>query len=424
MGLNQNLSLHQQELTVQQAGEATTEARGYLLPSLTIDTRYSNFSGNPLDFGELINPVYSTLNQITGQNRFPTNFSLKLPNQQETKLRLIQPIFQPKAYYNLRLRSSLRNAEQARLSASSRDLVAEIKTTYLNYAKSVRVVELYTQTLQLLDENLRVSKKLVDNQQATLDVVYRAKAELSSVQQELADAERQRSDVARYFNLLLNRPFDEPIELDPDSVISEVTVPQVDDVIHSGLAQREEFRQVDQGIKASSNNVKLNSSAFLPNVSLVADYGFQGSDYRLTGKNDVTTISVVAQWNLFSGGQDAARRSQAELDVKRLSVQKDELERKVELQIRQAYNAVIVAQQAQTTASDRLQSAQKSFDLVSRKFAEGMASQVEFLDARTTLTSSAINEILTNYDFAQKYVQLERAGALFSIPSKFASTDK
>ncbi len=424
LGLHQNLSLQQQELTVRKASEATKEARGLLLPSLSVDTRYSDISGNSLDFGDLINPAYATLNQLTGQNRFPTNLSLKIPYKQETKFRLTQPVFQPKAIYNLRLRRDLKQAEQAHLDASARDLVAQIKTTYLDYAKSVRVVELYTQTLQLLEENLRVSQKLVDNQKATLDVLYRARAELSDVQQKRDEAELRRSDVARFFNFLLDRPTDAAIELDPDSVISDITIPTLDQVVRSGLEQRDELRQLDYGVRASSNNVKLNTSAYLPNVAVVADYGFQGQDYRFSSKNDVTTISLVAQWNIFNGGQDASRRAQAVLDVKRLSTQKDELQKQIELQVRQTYDAVRVAKQAQATSRDRLQSAQKSFELVSRRFSEGMASQVEFLDARTNFTSAGINDILTTYSFVQTFVQLERAGALFSVQLDNLSQDK
>ena len=67
----------------------------------------------------------------------------------------------------------------------------------------------------------------------------------------------------------------------------------------------------------------------------------------------------------------------------------------------------------------RLESARRSFELVSRRYAEGMASQVEYLDARTNYTASGINQILTTYDFMQKYIQLERAAAFLTLPQEF-----
>jgi outer membrane protein TolC len=248
--------------------------------------------------------------------------------------------------------------------------------------------------------------------------LYRAKADLSDIQQKLADAKRQQSDTAMYFNFLLNRPLNEDIALDPDSVIADIAIPPIDIIMRTGVDSRDELTQMAMGIQAASNNIKLNNSAFVPNVAVAVDYGFQGDNYHFTSRDDVTMVSLIAQWNIFNGGQDCSRRRQAVLDANRLKLQKDELRRQIELQIRQAYDALIVAQQGQETSIDRLQSAKKSFDLASRRYSEGLASQVEYLDARTNYTASGINQILTTYDFVQKYVQLERAAALYDFSSE------
>ena len=413
-GLRHNLSLKQERLNVQTAEAATREALGTMLPSISADTRYSNLSGNVQDFGKLINPAYATLNQLTGQNNFPTDLKLTLPAKQQSGIRLTQPLFAPQAYYGYRIRRDLESVERARLVMEARDLVAGIKTAYLNYAKAVRVVEIYEQTLALLDENLRVTQKLADNQQATLDVVYRAKAERSDVEQKRAEAARQRDDAARYFNLLLDRPLDTPVALDPDSVIAAVTLPSADSALRSGMMHRDELAAAGNGIRAAANTVDLHESAYMPTVGFAVDYGVQGDNYRFNRHDATTMVSLVAQWSIFNGGQDNARRQQATLATKRLKLQKNQLEKQINLQIRQAYDAAIVARQAQATAQDRLSSAKRSFDLVSRRFAEGMATQLEYLDARTSYTSSSLNQIITTYDFVQKYVELERAAALIS----------
>ena len=413
-GLRHNLGLKQQRLEVRTAEAATREAFGLMMPSLSVESRYSSLNGNVPDLGELINPAYATLNQLIGEDRFPTDLKMTLPSRQQTGLRLTQPLFAPKALFGYQIRGHLDQVQRARLRTAARDLAASIKTAYLNYAKSVRVVEIYEQTVALLEENLRVTQKLADNQRVTLDVVYRAKAELSDVEQKRSEAARQRTDAARYFNLLLDRPLDEAIVLDPDSTIAAVTLPTAAEAIRCGMDHREELLQIDHGVKAADKSVKLNNSAFLPTVGFAVDYGFQGDDYRFHSGEAVTTFSVVAQWNLFNGGQDAARRQQAVLESQRLTLQQQELAKQIDLQIRQAYDAAVVARQAQATAQDRLQSARRSFELVARRFAEGMASQLEYLDARTSYTSSGLNQIITTYDFVQKYVELERDAALLS----------
>jgi outer membrane protein TolC len=124
---------------------------------------------------------------------------------------------------------------------------------------------------------------------------------------------------------------------------------------------------------------------------------------------------LVFSWNLFNGGQDAARRQQALIDVERGRVGKKEAAQQIELQVRQAYDAVQVAQTAIAAADDRLNAARRSFELMRRRYNEGVASQLEFVDARTSFTNAELNWILTRHQYVANYIELERVAALRSI---------
>jgi outer membrane protein len=80
--------------------------------------------------------------------------------------------------------------------------------------------------------------------------------------------------------------------------------------------------------------------------------------------------------------------------------------------VRQAYDAAVVARDAIGTAEARLAAARRSFELVRRRYEEGLASQVEFIDARTAYTNADLNRVVTVYRYAIRYVDLERAAAL------------
>jgi outer membrane protein TolC len=59
-----------------------------------------------------------------------------------------------------------------------------------------------------------------------------------------------------------------------------------------------------------------------------------------------------------------------------------------------------------------VEAARRTYQLVARKYQEGMAAQVELVDARTSYTSAELNLILTRYAYAARRVELERAAAL------------
>jgi outer membrane protein TolC len=128
--------------------------------------------------------------------------------------------------------------------------------------------------------------------------------------------------------------------------------------------------------------------------------------------SDYWTASLVLSWNVFNGGQTGARRHAAIAERDRIRVHRDDTENLIRLEARQAYHSAVVARDAIRTAEDQLAAAERSFTLVRRRYEEGLASTVEFLDARTALTSAELNRVITVYRYAMRWVELERAAAL------------
>ncbi len=91
-------------------------------------------------------------------------------------------------------------------------------------------------------------------------------------------------------------------------------------------------------------------------------------------------------------------------------------ERAVRLEVRNAYDAVVAARVAVTAAADRLASAERAFSLVERRYANGLATQIEFLSARASFTAAALNDVITRYGLAARGVDLERAAATRVLP--------
>jgi outer membrane protein len=414
-GLSRNLALAEERLMLDRSDAAVREARGRLLPSLALDARYSERSGDILDLGNLVNPAYAALNRIMGGNAFPTDVSLTLPLRQETSLRLLQPLFLPEATAGVSIARSLRAGQAAATAVAARRLAASIRLAYLDVARAARVEQLARATLDLLDESVRVNQSLVTNGATTPDALLRARADQSEGLQRLAEAEQLRTAATEAFNLLVERPLTAPVELVPDSVMGLGLSIPLDSAIARGRSGREELRQLDAGARAAGGQERLATASFLPTLVAAVEYGFQGESYRFTNDRDHLIASVVLQWNLFHGGQDRARKDQARLDGERLRTERALTVRRIELEIRISWRAADVARTAQTTAAERLASAERNYGLVDRKYRAGAVPQVELIDARTAYTAARLNQILTTYDYFARCVELERAAALYPV---------
>lgn len=411
-GIQNNLALKQQDFSLQKSLAELKEARGMFLPSLSIIARYSRAGGGrEIEFpvGDLLNPVYQALNiPITLENE---QILFIREREHESKLRLVQPLFQPSIYHNHQMRNHLAKMKREEKNVFVRQLVADIKTAYYNYLIAVEAVKILAEAEKLLQENLRVSEKLFENHKATKEVVYRAQAELSELEQQIAEAEKNRQLAVAYFNLLLNRSFEEPIIIAESDSLAPVLEMDLDEAEHQALTNRGELLQIEYGIEATASSLKLARSTFLPGVSLALDYGFQGEEYRFGEEDDFWIASAVLQWNLFNGFQDRAKMEQSLMEKRRLEAQRAELERKIGLQVREAYQNLIVARKSMSSAEDRLRSARKSFEIVSKKYELGMAPQIEYLDARSALTQAELNRIITRYTYQIRWAEFERVTA-------------
>jgi outer membrane protein TolC len=413
--LENNLGLAQMRALSDRADARVREARSRFLPSLALESRHSSQQGT-LNLGDAVNPAYAALNQLIGAPRFPTDVDVSLPRPHETRLRLTQPLFDPVATAAYDQSQHARDAQDLERRAAARKLASDAQSAFLNVAAARSARATWEAALELVAENERVAERLVEAGRSTPDAVFRARAERSEVEQQLDEARETELATVRSFNRLLRRPLEQPVHGVADSVFRfDLTIAEDEAVAHA-LSRREELAAVDAELQAAAANVRLANASFLPSVAVALDYGVQGRALRFDSNDEFTVASLVLSWDVFNGGRDIARRQGATADAERLRLRRAELEDLIRLDVRQAYGAARVARTAIATADARQDAAQRTFDLVRRRYEEGLATPLEFLDARTTLTDARLNQVISVYRYALRYVELERAAALRELP--------
>lgn len=417
-GLENNIALKQRLSDYRRSTEALKEARGLFYPSVSIIARYTRAEGGRIiEFpaGDMLNPVYMTLNAITSSNLFPLienqEFKFLRPEEHETKIRIVQQVFNPDVYFNSLIKKELsvlgaNNADQYR-----RELIAEIKKAYYNLASAYGILGMLTETRELLLENIRVNKKLLENGKITNDYLYRSEAELSKFDQELQNCEKNYKVAKSYFNFLLNKPLNDTVIIKPpDSLpsVSRLTA----DLVASALSRREELKKLENYKSISSLMVRMNESEKLPDIMIVADFGYQGEKYQFNRDQDYLLASAVLTWNLFEGFSSRARVRQAALGKQMAEAQIEEARKQIELQVVNALDELKTSLKGITAAENRLKSASQVFRLVNRKYEEGQASMLEFLDARSNLTQAEENLIISKYKYLSDFAELEKTAAI------------
>jgi outer membrane protein TolC len=118
--------------------------------------------------------------------------------------------------------------------------------------------------------------------------------------------------------------------------------------------------------------------------------------------------SLVLSWNLFNGFIDQAKKEQASLAAKQLQAQRQQLENQIRLQVKEAWLTVKVSEEGLHSAVEQEKYTSESFNIVSKKYEQGMATHIEFLDSRISMTNAQINKIIKQYDFLIGIAEFEK----------------
>ena len=418
-GLEGNLALHQKTFDLQKAELNLKRAKTLFYPQASLNSQYTLASGGrtqDIPIGDLMNNVYSTLNQLTGQNKFPqvSNQTISfLPNDfHDTRLEVTLPLVNSDIYYNRAIKQELIHTRQADIDIYKRELVQHIKEAYYQYLQAGKAIDVYNNALALASENLRVSEKLMQNGMATKETVLRARAQVSQVKASLIAATNQQLNAAAYFNCLLNQSLDAP-------VITDTTIfERVNTTITPNLdvpVRREELAKLQSAQKVAGTSIKMNRSYMIPKLNAFYNIGFQGFGFRFNSDQFYQLGGLQLRWDLFKANDNKYKIRQSQLDLEAINTQYKDVEQQLTLQVRTSANNYRSAIQTLQARTDEVQSTQETYRFAERRFREGQALQLELIDARTQLTNAQLNYSLAQLAVLTRAAELERVMATYTF---------
>ncbi len=427
--LTRNLGLAEKTIETDRARVRLAEVRGALQPRLDLVARYSQADGGrTIDFptGDLLNGVYRTLNDyLRGEGRaatFPQIANQTVPllreREQETKLRLTQPLYRPEITRGIRATRAEVAVREAQLAAYKRELRLTVLTAYYGYLQSEAAVRIWETTAGLTDEALRVNRGLRQADKITDERVLRAEADVLLVRQQRAEAERDRNAARRGFNFLLNRDLETAITVPPEEELAALTEMLLKETIAPlpGIERREEMTALEQAVAAATAAEDVARAKLGPTVALAVDGGVQGTNYRTgTGANFVQG-SIVGEFNLWDGRKQRSQLTQAKLERRRSEIEREQTRQQLALQSRRAGDDFQAATTAYRAAEMRRRALARAFELVAGREREGLANQLNFLDARAERTRAELNAEITRQRLFTAAAEFDRATALTPLP--------
>lgn len=416
-----NIVLQQKNISLERAGTALDIAKGWFLPTVSFQMGYQTAGGGRdinLPLGDMLNGVYSTLNQLTGSNNFPQlnneriNF---LPhNFYDAKVRTTMPVYNPDLRFNKKLAEQQIVLNEYEVDIYKRQLVQSIKTAYFNYLTALRSVAIYRNALELANEGKRVNQKLLDNGKGLPAYVLRANSEIEQVNAQINTAEQQAENAKLYFNFLLNREqiADIDTSYNPNEAISTVGGMLTTQPLS---VNREELKALQQAVTINETVWQMNKQVYMPRLNAFLDLGSQAEDWKVNSQSRYYLFGLQLEVPIFAGNRNKNKIKQSQLDIQAAKLNLEQVRQQLNLGGSAARNNLKASWRTYTATEKQLEAASSYQRLIERGYREGSNTFIETVDARNQFTQAQLLQVINQYKVLIAAADLERETASYLI---------
>jgi len=409
--INNNLSVKEKKLLEQRELYSLERAGKEAGPEVKLLTSYTLAAGGrtiELPIGDLLNDVYSSLENLTGNDlpRVENQSVDLLPNNfYDFRFRITQPILQPEIKYNKLIQQEEVNLAGLMTDQTTRDLVRDVKTAYLQWMRAHDAIEIIDQGAVLLTENKRITESLIRNGSGLPSALIRIEAEITNVEAQRQRVVNDMANAAAYFNFLLERPGESVIEVD-----SFPSVPQLPDSLN--VATREELQQIKTTNQIQSLALTLEEKHFAPRLGVQVDLGSQDfiddwGPYVLGG--------VQLEIPIWDNKKSSLKRQEWEASIASVDTRYQYTREAYETQLTAEIRSLESDLAIYNSYTASLNSNQRYYTETARRYKEGLSNYIELLDARTEITNTKLLQNLAKYQAWIRQVNIERISATANI---------
>lgn len=412
----QNITLQQKTIQVEKAMIALKTAQSLYQPTVAFQGGYqSGQGGRSIAFpvGDLLNPVYSTLNALTKSTAFPqianveTNFFPR--DFYDVKVQTTMPLYNKDISYNKQIQEQSISLQREDVSLYKRELVKQIKTAYFQYLLSLGLQKVYDNALNLAMEGKKVNEKLLANGKGLPAYLLRSDSEIANIQAQMADAAKQSQAAQMYFNFLLNRELRAEIRIDFEVEKALTAVYAVTPGV------REELTLLSKSIGLQETVLKMNEAFYLPKVNGFVNLGSQSTIYDINTKSAYYFLGLQMDIPIFTGKRNLYKIKQTQLDIASAKNAYD-------LSSKQFNMAAEIAQKNVQSSLVSFQASTKSYEaasaylrLIEKGYKEGVSTYLETVDARNQWMNATINYQLKQFNVLIAAAAYERETASYPL---------
>ena len=374
-----------------------------------------------------------------------------IDNEFRTGLQLTQTLYSGQAFSAIQGAAQFKSVRRLARNRQVQEVAGEVFAAFYRALLAQEQARVVKQRVARSEETLQEISTRVAQGVTPKFQRLSAEVELSNAETELIQAQNQAASAVDNLALTLGLSGDAQVRLDGALDASSLDLYQeisTTRAVETAIQNRADLEQARLRIELEDIQRQTTRAQYFPRVEAVANFAYTGRvpddrtqvlttdpddptnpfffDERTPGFFDTSfwdpslSVGLRVSWNLFNGFQTSAQMQQREIAIQRAEVQRDQLRRQVETEVRQAIRTLNAARQRIESQQQTVNRAELNYEHTSTRVAQGVSSPLELREASDQLDQSRLNYLQAVYDYLVARSDLETA---LGVPLSTAAGD-
>jgi len=380
------------------AQDRVDESIAYALPSVNIETRYTNRNNDP---------------GIEGDRG---SFSFGDRAVTSTALTALVPIYEfgrVADELESRKRGVAADAEDA--ERSRQELVLAVRRAYFRVLEARRIFTVVEDSIRVVERQLEVARDFFREGLVAKTDVLSVEVQLARRRQERIESKNNVALSTSALNRLLSVDVTRPTE-----IVDVMELPpwsgDYPAALERALRLRPDLAALSERIASARAHLDAAKGAYAPGI--FAFGSLNHSSDSLLVNNEWGTLGAGVRWNLFDGWATEARNRRAERELRVAESERDEGLDDAALQVHRAVLDVDSATERVPVAKQSVSLAEENLRVIRDQYAEGLVTSTDLLLEEERLSQTRVSYYRALYDAHDSYARV-----LFAVGERTTSRE-
>jgi outer membrane protein len=390
------------------AKHGASASRSRYFPRIFLDESFAR-SNSPtrvfmmkLDQGQFTQDDFliNNLNHPSPASDFRTAFTLE------------QPLFDLGIYYGANIAGTEAEAKGLALERRREDIGFMVFSSYLTVQQARAALETAEKAVRDAREHARLAKVRTEAGTGLRSDELRALTFLAEMEEQEITAKNNVILAEMRLSLATGGKPDELLGIQ-EAVGTISSGMRDEEILPLALKNRKDLQEVKKETEKAELGVKLAGSAFWPTVHGSATYQMHDATTPFSRENDAWTVGANLRWELFDGMRRLDERARSVALRNSAREYLDRQTREIALQVNESLLRRNEAEKKLEVARASYLNAEEGVRLITKRFANSLATMVEVLDAQTALNRARVDIVDNETGYALATARVWYAAGVF-----------